>query len=73
MPPLTAEIGVIDLDPPGEAARERNPRRWSGATCNWTPITVVTLNPERDSFAPIVDVAAPASWFDRRLCFSVPT
>mgnify|MGYP005850005525 FL=1 len=30
-------------------ARERNPRRWSGATRNWTPIAAVTLNPERDS------------------------
>ena len=30
-------------------ARERNPRRWSGATRNWTPIEVVTLNPERDA------------------------
>jgi hypothetical protein len=30
-------------------ARERNPRRWSGATRNWTPIEVVTLNPERES------------------------
>jgi putative transposase len=29
-------------------ARERNPRRWSGATRNWSPIDVVTLNPERD-------------------------
>ena len=30
-------------------ARERNPRRWSCATRNWTPIGAVTLNPERDS------------------------
>ena len=30
-------------------ARERNPRRWSGATRNWTPIAAVTLNPERDA------------------------
>jgi hypothetical protein len=30
-------------------ARQRNPRRWSGATRNWTPIGVVNLNPERDS------------------------
>jgi len=30
-------------------ARERNPRRWSGTTRNWTPIGAVTLNPERDS------------------------
>jgi putative transposase len=30
-------------------ARERNPRRWSRQTRNWTPITVVTLNPERDT------------------------
>ncbi len=30
-------------------ARQRHPRRWSGATRNWTPITVVTLNPERQA------------------------
>ena len=30
-------------------ARERNPRRWSGQTRNWTPVGVVTLNPERDA------------------------
>lgn len=30
-------------------ARERNPRRWSGATRNWTPIATVTLNPEREA------------------------
>jgi putative transposase len=30
-------------------ARERHPARWSGNTRNWSPITVVTLNPERDS------------------------
>ena len=29
-------------------ARERNPRRWSGSTRNWTPATAVILNPERD-------------------------
>jgi putative transposase len=31
-----------------EDARRRHPRRWSGATRNWTPIDAVTLNPERD-------------------------
>jgi putative transposase len=30
-------------------ARERNPRRWSGGTRDWSYIGVVTLNPERDS------------------------
>ena len=30
-------------------ARQRNPRRWSGQTRNWTPVGVVTLNPERDT------------------------
>ena len=30
-------------------ARQRNPQRWSGPTRNWTPVSVVTLNPERDS------------------------
>jgi transposase InsO family protein len=32
-----------------QQARERNPRRWSGQTRNWTPIAAVTLNPERDA------------------------
>jgi transposase InsO family protein len=32
-----------------QEARERNPRRWSGQTRNWTPIAAVTLNPERDA------------------------
>ena len=30
-------------------ARAANPRRWTRHTRNWQPITVVTLNPERDS------------------------
>lgn len=30
-------------------ARQRTPRRWSGATRDWTPIGAVTLNPERDA------------------------
>jgi hypothetical protein len=29
--------------------RTRNPQRWSGQTRNWTPVGVVTLNPERDT------------------------
>ena len=34
-----------------QRARERNPQRWSGATRNWTPEKVVTLNPERKEVA----------------------
>ena len=30
-------------------ARKRNPRRWSRQTRNWAPVTVVTLNPERET------------------------
>src|SRR4051794_36005076 len=30
-------------------ACSRNPQRWSGQTRNWTPVGVVTLNPERDT------------------------
>jgi hypothetical protein len=30
-------------------ARQRNPQRWSGLTRDWTPVGVVTLNPERDT------------------------
>ena len=30
-----------------EAAREKNPQRWSGETRNWTPVDAVALNPSR--------------------------
>jgi putative transposase len=30
-------------------AQQRNPRRWSGNTRNWTPVAAVTLNPERET------------------------
>lgn len=30
-----------------EASRRRTPRRWTGPTRNWSPITAVRLNPER--------------------------
>lgn len=30
-----------------EAAKQKNPTRWSGKTRNWEPITAVTLNPEK--------------------------
>ena len=32
-----------------QEAKARHPRRWSGPTRNWSPIAVVTLNPERES------------------------
>jgi putative transposase len=34
-----------------EAARERNPQRWSGKTRNWERIEVVKLNPEKEKTA----------------------
>jgi putative transposase len=30
-------------------AKQRHPARWSGKTRNWSHITTVTLNPERDA------------------------
>ena len=30
-----------------EAAKARNPERWSGATRNWQPVRIVHLNPEK--------------------------
>lgn len=39
-------------------ARERTPRRWSGATRDWTPVGAVTLNPERDSVVTTHSVSA---------------
>lgn len=34
-----------------EAARKRNPQRWSGKTRNWERVEVVTLNPEKKKIA----------------------
>lgn len=31
-----------------EAAKAKNPARWSGATRNWNPVTIVHLNPEKN-------------------------
>jgi putative transposase len=31
-----------------QQARQANPRRWTRQTRDWTPVTAVTLNPERD-------------------------
>ena len=39
-------------------ARENHPARWSGKTRNWSPISAVTLNPERDS---VVSTAQPGT------------
>jgi transposase InsO family protein len=41
-------------------ARQHNPRRWSGKTRNWAPVTAVTLNPKRDTAA---QAARPRSSF----------
>jgi len=30
-----------------QAAKAKNPNRWSGATRNWTPVGAVTLNPDK--------------------------
>jgi putative transposase len=38
-------------------AQQRNPARWSGNTRDWSHISVVTLNPERDE---VVSLAASA-------------
>ena len=39
-------------------ARAAHPRRWARHTRNWNPITVVTLNPERDSVIKAPESAA---------------
>jgi transposase InsO family protein len=41
-----------------QAARDRNPARWSGKTRNWEPIAVVSLNPERTPDSTPVNKAA---------------
>ena len=45
-------------------ARERNPRRWTRHTRDWTPIAAVTLNPERDA---VVGAAAGIRNIDRKV------
>ncbi|MGI4801192.1 MAG: integrase core domain-containing protein, partial [Janthinobacterium lividum] len=44
-----------------QAARDSNPRRWSGQTRDWTPIGAVTLNPERDILVQAEGTAPTAS------------
>jgi putative transposase len=39
-------------------AKAAHPRRWARHTRNWNPITVVTLNPERDSVINAAENAA---------------
>lgn len=44
-----------------EAAKEKHPERWSGATRNWQPVLVVHLNPDQqviDSNKPEEDASA---------------
>ena len=40
-----------------EQARQRHPTRWSGNTRDWSHLSVVTLNPERDT---VVNMPASA-------------
>lgn len=49
-----------------EAARERNPRRWSRNTRDWTPIGSVTLNPELDSLAATRAEDRTQEWSKRK-------
>jgi transposase InsO family protein len=41
-----------------DAARDRHPERWGGDTRNWTPIAIVTLNPERVAESSTRHIAA---------------
>ena len=44
------ENGLLERrDEVYEAARQRNPKRWSGPTRNWNPVTEVWLNPPKQS------------------------
>ena len=45
-----ADIAILEKrKAPYEAAKTRNPSRWSGNTRNWDRINKVWLNPERSS------------------------
>ena len=54
-------------------ARKRNPQRWSGRTRNWTPVGVVTLNPERDAVVRAATSQIQLSGSIGVPCFPVPT
>jgi putative transposase len=43
-----------------EAAKQRNPQRWSGETRNWEPVGTVWLNPDKPDAGgvEIRDIAA---------------
>jgi putative transposase len=45
-------------------AKSAHPRRWARHTRNWNPITIVTLNPERDSVITAGESAARDSRAD---------
>lgn len=38
---------ILRRDALYQKAKESHPRRWSGLTRNWSPITEVQLNPDR--------------------------
>lgn len=42
-----------------EAAKARNPERWSGATRNWQPVLIVRLNPDK----PVADAVTTKETF----------
>ena len=44
-----------------QQARQRNPRRWSRQTRNWTPVAAVALNPERDGVTQTIVSQSQAS------------
>ena len=48
-----------------ERARRRNPKRWSRATRNWSPVGEVVLNPERNE--SLEEAATPINRSDNYL------
>ena len=44
-----------------QAAKQRNPRRWSGKTRDWSPIEVVELNPPKEGKRSFPDVLSSLS------------
>lgn len=50
-------IGATTILTRGVQAQQRNPAGWSGKTRDWSPIGVVTLNPERDAVIKLATMA----------------
>jgi len=59
---LSRQAGLIDEAKASGFYKEAHPERWSGPVRDWTPVTEVWLNPDREQTpAPEIDSRAQAA------------